>query len=340
MSGVTTLVNPVYKREALLWTCSEAKQLALELRNLDNSNYNAYRDEGCVAGVIRPATKLAATIHQRTITVYGITTYTSDSKTFGTVSSLTPVYNPIDAISSGKADPGSYNALAAAGDGIKYDWVYFLQDPTGVTQRPRITEYEFNLSNSRNRYVYDRMEPDPSSNLAVVLHSTSNTRMIMFQGYNDPTLYYAWSDVKREVPISATNNAQKGSPLAASIVNMSDKTIEVYLYYVDNQMDMYRVVYTGTNSSGLWGSPQKVQNAQRANSGSGLTVVPDIKNSSNHVFYIRGTDTDYTDIQDPFKERSLFDDYDLESEEYLAKVKSQAPAGNSGTQRLGSHRPN
>lgn len=59
--------------------------------------------------------------------MYGITTYTQASKTLATVSSLSPVYNPIDATTNGKADPGAYNALAAAGDGIKYDWVYFLQ---------------------------------------------------------------------------------------------------------------------------------------------------------------------------------------------------------------------
>lgn len=104
---------------------------------------------------------------------------------------------------------------------------------------------------------------------------------------------------------------------------MVDNTIEIYLYYVDNQMDMYRVIYTGTNSSGIWGAPQKVQNAQRANASSGLTVVPDIDNGVNHIFYIRGQDTDYTDIQDPFKAR-MADEVDLESDEYLAKVKEQS----------------
>ncbi|RDL32365.1 uncharacterized protein BP5553_08821 [Venustampulla echinocandica] len=328
MSGVAAIVNPLYKREALLWTCTRAKQLGVEMRNLDTSNYSTYVDQGCVTGVIRPATKLASTIHQRTVTVYGITTYFQGDKTLATVSSLSPVYNPIDATKNSKADPGAYNALAAAGDGFKYDWVYFLQDPVGEQQRPRITEYEFSLSNSRNRYVYDRLEPDPSSNLAVVLHSKSNTRMIMFQGYSDPTLYYAWSDGKRENPIDTTNNAQTGTPLATSIVSMDDGTIEVYLYYVDNQMDLYRVVYTGTNSSGLWGAPQKVQNAQRASASSGLTVIPDIDLGVNHIFYIRSTDTEYTDVQDPFKAR-LSNDADLESEDYIAKLKEQSEAGGS-----------
>ncbi len=59
--------------------------------------------------------------------MYGISTYTDDDKTLATVSSLTPIYNPIDTTSSGRANPGTYNALAAAGDGVKYDWVYFLQ---------------------------------------------------------------------------------------------------------------------------------------------------------------------------------------------------------------------
>lgn len=69
MSGVTSIINPIYKREALLWTCTSANQLGVELRNLDSSTYNAYRDEGCMTGVIRPATKLAATIHQRTVNI-------------------------------------------------------------------------------------------------------------------------------------------------------------------------------------------------------------------------------------------------------------------------------
>jgi len=303
MAGIAAISNPLGNRDVLLWYATTAKQLAVEHRSLDSGEYFPYRDNGVVPGAIRLNTRLASVIHNRAVTVYGITSYTDPKgNTLYTVSSLSPIYNPIDITAGGQANPGAYNAIAAAGDDREYDYVYFLQDQNNVSQKPAIVEYQFNLNSPGSRFVYTELFPDPTSNLASCLDKNSGTRMIVYQVFGRTTLYFAWSDKKTGNPISGTNNATKGTPLAVAIVPFEDKSMEVYLYYVDNENQLYRVVYSGTKAGGSWGAISHVGQAGEVHSSSGLTVIPDPPRDANHV-YLTTNGTNYIDYVDRFRSR-------------------------------------
>ncbi|KAI1845225.1 hypothetical protein JX266_008535, partial [Neoarthrinium moseri] len=239
-------------------------------------------------------------------TVYGITNYTdAKGNKASTVSSLSPVYNPIDATTTSVADPGDYNAIAAASDGETTDYVYFLQDPEGVSQKPLITEYGFQQSTMGTRYVYTGLNPDPSSNLAAVIEKSKGTRMMIFQNYKDATLYYAWSNTKSKNPITGSNNAVLGTPLAATLIPFPDSTFEVYLYYVDNTQQLWRVIYTGTQPVGGWGSPTAVGAVTDVDPSSGLAVVSD--KTGNYIFF-KANPNRYNYYHDSFKQPILGED--------------------------------
>ncbi|KAB8349757.1 hypothetical protein FH972_023771 [Carpinus fangiana] len=306
MASVAVIPSPLGKRSVMLWTADgKSKQLAMEQRSLDNSNYTAYVDRGAAVGAVRATTGLASVIHDHAVTVYGITDYVKNGKSGSTISTLSPIYNPVDP-DNARADPGpSYNAVAAAGGSSDYDYIYFLKDPTGLSQQPLIVEYTFNLANPGTRYVYSDFTADPSSALAACLDPYTGNRMVLFQNYQKPFIYFGWSDTQSKQYIVGSNNALKATPLAATLLAYPDKTIEIYMYYVDNNYSLSRASYSGKGSQGQWGKVEPVPGVNSIDAAAGLGVISDTSQGVNHVFYKSSQNSNkdgYIDFQDPFKQ--------------------------------------
>ena len=67
MSGVAAIISSLDPQEVWLYTPTQAQQLALEVRRVDTQNYDPFRDDGAVTGVVRRSTGLASVIHNRTV---------------------------------------------------------------------------------------------------------------------------------------------------------------------------------------------------------------------------------------------------------------------------------
>jgi hypothetical protein len=70
MSGVAAIASPLGARKAYLWKVNDqatAPNLAVELRSLDGDSFPPYKNQGCVAGVLRPGTGLASVAHNNMV---------------------------------------------------------------------------------------------------------------------------------------------------------------------------------------------------------------------------------------------------------------------------------
>ncbi len=106
--------------------------------------------------------------------------------------------------------------------------------------------------------------------------------------------------------ISGTNNALKGTPLAACLVpKTAEKAFQIYLYYVDNDTpaNLNHVIFCGPKASGSWGKPSVLDDAPQILPASGLAAIADPMATSpqNHVFALG--DVGYIDVPDYYDQQ-------------------------------------
>ncbi|EER25093.1 Wall-associated proteinase precursor [Coccidioides posadasii C735 delta SOWgp] len=303
-SPVTVLENPIPKSgQHLLFFLTSKQQLALEQRPIESSlGYSAYVDHGVSQGVIVNPSSIAAAMRSSLITVYGITKPGTDKQY---ISVISPTYNLI-ANRQNQPIETTQKALAACSDNDRNNWVYYLNLPQGTAQ---YAIYELNIQDSTSApTVYSGPTPSGNSNLAAVYFSPNKDRFIIFSN-TDTRHYLYWvnSTLQSANRIAGTGSVMSASPLAATtITNVQTRSMTIFLYYMDVNTLLNRIVGKVTDNEIHWYANQVVEGAPPMKVDTLLTGVV-VEEKWNCLYYIPDGDTEFRAFNDTIRD-SFFDE--------------------------------
>jgi hypothetical protein len=167
----------------------------------------------------------------------------------------------------------------------------------------QVTEFLVDGINTTPAPSWPSAVASSTSNLAAVYFKATQERFVIYSNTEKETrqkgLYWVNSNDATGYPIRTTSGLQPGTPLA--LTSMEDKDslspyLNIYLYYMDNNMQLNRIVGRARDSSITWFQSNVVSGAPRMKESTDISATS--KESTNFVYYIKDGGTTFERFQE------------------------------------------
>ncbi|KAM0252162.1 hypothetical protein ACHAQJ_007820 [Trichoderma viride] len=306
MAALAAIYNPLAPKDrsvSLFFNTSTA-QVALTLKNgtedSDENDVYVCGDDDYPGYILNPSEIAGGSFrgvhHVIATTVPLVEKGTTVTK--NQISLVSPVYKKLNTTALANKN------TSFSTDDKKHAWAYFLEQVDHVPMysgsanyQTTLKEYDF-LSGHTAAYLKNA-DIKVNSSLAAYYNSKNAHRFVIYQEVGAGHHLKEFDITSGQVyDIQNSVGAVDGTTIAVTY-----DTNKAYIYYVDTDSTIRRIIKTGADQTASWSPSETVENAVRISVPGQLTVTT--ANGLNHLFYVSVdnslADNDFTHVTDPLQ---------------------------------------